>query len=256
MEAFEDKEYDSDGECQKDGENDGHESDDEDQDEHIQDPVPETSASDAADTKESEARNIQRYDYQIQQIIAYMSNFVKTQPVKAFLTTKDELIPVTLSTFIVLLKSDPKILSDSLLSCIPRSTKAILGRADLSIDDLRLLPRVTQAYKKAGCYLGLPIKERADDDNGHFESYIETVDGKPCEVGSYVGSTARKAGMEKRWNEHDGTRTVCIYSGDSVYSFAFDIPVLPPQAADAGKRGASHEQTTKLMSLLDCQFWL
>jgi hypothetical protein len=174
----------------------------------------------------SDADHIERFEYQIRQIVKFMADWCKEQPVMEFLSRDPEETPIDRSAFVLLLKSDPAVLADRLLSCIPRKVKAILGRADLSMDHLELLPKLPRKYGKAGCYLGLPVKELCGDEAQDGARYcLDSFRGKPCEVGAYVGSSARKNGMGEREAEHERhiTRTLdgrLSKSPDSFYGFA------------------------------------
>src|SRR5690349_10056165 len=116
---------------------------------------------------------------------------------------KPEEQPIALSTFLKLIRINPSVLVDSTLGCVPNEAKRILGRGDLCLDDLTLLPPASLEHPS--CYVGLAAKNLADyelDNDVRFS--IDNVLGEPCKVGAYVGSSAphKTQGMGKRLAEH------------------------------------------------------
>jgi hypothetical protein len=152
-----------------------------------------------ARTGKADASNVERFEYQFRHLIEAMVEWSRAQPVKEYLRRKPKDQPVHPTALNLLLKSDPTVLSDTLLECVPLKVKDILGRPDLRIDHLELLPK--SGSEKAGCYLALSVKKLASNqgDVPYFTSFL----GESCEVGAYVGSSCRKmGGMRDRWAQH------------------------------------------------------
>ncbi|KAK4031821.1 hypothetical protein C8A01DRAFT_41738, partial [Parachaetomium inaequale] len=158
--------------------------------------------ADAAKTAKSFASNIERFNYLFSQVVKSLVEWCQAQPVEEFLEGSSDGHALCRSAFIVLLKSNPTILSETLRSSIPTPVKEVLGRGDFSIGDLQTLPEVPARYKEVGCYLAVSAKDLAGGKVQDSARFVDLVRGVLSEVGAYLGSTARKRGMRERIREH------------------------------------------------------
>ncbi len=155
--------------------------------------------------------------------------------------------PFCHSAFVLLIKSEPEVLARNVLSIIPSPVKSLLGRRNLSVNDLFALPVIPPLSKKIGCYLALSTKEvELDAPSSVYPTIL--IDGERNEAGVYAGSTSKSFGS--RMDEHQkqadkrhsgiinrvtSSKQYVFRGRDDVRTSTFALACVPPSRKETAK---------------------
>jgi len=139
-----------------------------------------------------DADAIARFTLIFTHFVDFLVNWCRESKFNIFGFLSHREVPICFSAMVLLMHSEPSVLARNLLAFFPNTVKSVLGRTDLSVSDLLMLPIIEPNCRDGGCYLSIAAK-RVEG----FEATTYTAAsllGQQHEVGIYVGSTSDKAG--------------------------------------------------------------
>lgn len=101
--------------------------------------------------------------------------------------------PMYSANMSILINCEPEYLVSDILKGISKSTRAVLGRDNLTFSDLLSLPAISPLQRKdAGTYIHTALRSLASDSDSSHTFGRTTIDGQDYEGGLYTGSSAAK----------------------------------------------------------------